>query len=50
MLKLLLDEHLSPDVAVGLRRRNPGLVIDSMVEWERGKFLCQDDSVCLQEA
>jgi hypothetical protein len=49
MLKLLLDEHLSPDVAVGLRRRNPG-VIRSMVEWERGKFLCQDDSVCLQEA
>jgi hypothetical protein len=50
MLKLLLDEHLSPDVAVGLRRRNPRLVIHSMVEWERGKFLGQDDSVCLQEA
>lgn len=50
MLKLLLDEHLSPDIAVSLRRRNPGLVIHSMVEWERGKFLGQDDSLCLQEA
>lgn len=50
MLKLLLDEHLSPDVAEGLRRRNPEITIHSMVEWERGKFLGQDDAVCLQEA
>ena len=50
MLKLLLDEHISPDVAAGLSRRAPGLVIRSMVEWEGGDFLGQDDSVCLQEA
>ena len=50
MLKLLLDEHISPDVAKGLSRRIPELVIWSMVEWEGGNFLGQDDSVCLQEA
>lgn len=50
MLKLLLDEHISPDVAAGLRRRHSGLVVRSLVEWEGGTFLGQDDSVCLEEA
>ncbi len=50
MLKLLLDEHISPDVAVGLRRRNSRLIVHSMVGWEGGNFLGQEDSVCLQEA
>ena len=38
MLKLLLDEHISPDVAVGLRRRNRAIEIRYMVEWEEGYF------------
>ena len=50
MLKLLLDEHVSPDVADGLRRRNPSLVVHSMAEWEDGNFLGQDDSACVLEA
>ena len=50
MLKLLLDEHISPDVAIGLRRRNRALVVYSMTEWEEGKFLGQEDSSCLLEA
>jgi hypothetical protein len=50
MLRLLLDEHISPNVAAGLRRRNPGLVIRHMVEWEGGNFLGQEDSMCLEEA
>lgn len=50
MLRLLLDEHISPDVAAGLRRRNPGLVVRSFVEWEGGSFLGQEDFVCLEEA
>jgi hypothetical protein len=49
MLKLLLDEHISPDVAVGLRRRS-GLVVHSIVEWEDGNFIGQEDSVFLREA
>jgi len=50
MLKLLLDEHISPDVAKGLRRRNRILEVSYMVEWEDGYFLGQEDSPCLREA
>jgi hypothetical protein len=50
MLKLLLDEHISPKVAAGLCRRDPEIVVRSMPEWEDGAFLGQEDSVILQEA
>jgi hypothetical protein len=50
MLKLLLDEHVSPRVATGLSRRDRKLVVRSMPEWEGGNFLGQEDSACLQEA
>jgi hypothetical protein len=50
MLKLLLDEHISPRVAVGLRRRNRAFVVLCLSEWEGGTFLGQDDSACLQAA
>jgi hypothetical protein len=50
MLKLLLDEHISPEVANGVRRRNRSLVVRSMVEWESGNFLGKEGSVCLSEA
>ena len=50
MLKLLLDEHISPGVANGLKRRHPALVVHSMSEWERGGFLGKDDFACLSHA
>ena len=50
MLRLLLDEHLSPTVADGLRRRDRLLVVSCMAEWEDGEFLGQQDSACLQQA
>ena len=50
MLKFLLDEHISPDVANGLRRRNRIVEVRYMVEWENGYFLGQEDSPCLREA
>jgi hypothetical protein len=50
MLKLLLDEHISPDVASGLERRNRPLAVWDMAEWENGEFLGRDDSACLQQA
>ncbi len=50
MLKLLLDEHISPDVADGLRRRNRSLVIHWMAEWQGSDFLGREDSACLLEA
>jgi hypothetical protein len=50
MLMLLLDEHISPEVANGVQRRNRSLVVHSMVEWESGNFLGKEDSDCLLEA
>jgi hypothetical protein len=50
MLKLLLDEHISPTVAVGLRHRHRSLLVLCMAEWESGGFLGQPDSACLQLA
>ena len=50
MLKLLLDEHISPRVAEGLQRRHSSLVVHFMLEWENGEFLGRDDHICLQHA
>jgi hypothetical protein len=55
MLKLLLDEHISPDLADGLRRRSRSPFIQSrvihwMAEWEGGNFLGREDSACWLEA
>jgi hypothetical protein len=50
MLKLLLDEHISPRVADGLHRRNRTIEVRYLVEWENGRFLGQDDHACLREA
>ena len=50
MLRLLLDEHISPSVARGLRRRDRLLNVQAMAEWDQGSFLGQDDSACLGAA
>ncbi|MGC2321487.1 MAG: DUF5615 family PIN-like protein [Terriglobales bacterium] len=50
MLKLLLDEHISPEVAEGLGRRKRTIVVRYIAESEEGDFLGQQDSACLQEA
>ena len=50
MLKLLLDEHISPEVAKGVQRRIRELAVHSMVQWEEGNFLGKEDSVCLLKA
>jgi hypothetical protein len=50
MLRLLLDEHISPRVAAGIRLRDKKIIIRGMVEWENGSFLGQEDSACLREA
>lgn len=50
MLKLLLDEHISPQVAKGLRRGHRGFVVYAMRDWEGGSFLGQEDSACLRDA
>jgi hypothetical protein len=50
LLKLLLDEHISPAVAVGLRRRNKAVAVYAMAEWEGGNFLGVDDATLLRYA
>lgn len=50
MIRLLLDEHISPDVAKGLRRARRGIAVYPMADWEDGNFLGQSDAACLREA
>jgi PIN like domain len=50
MLKFLLDEHISPEVATGLRRLRPSIRIIGLAEWEGGMFLGQDDAIFLRHA
>lgn len=50
MLRLLLDEHISPDVADGLRRRPKGPSVVSLGEWEDGQFLGGTDELILTSA
>jgi hypothetical protein len=50
MLKLLLDEHISPQVARGIRRRDRALTVCALTEWQDGSSLGQDDGACLREA
>jgi hypothetical protein len=50
MLKLLLDEQISPDVAAGLRRKYKNLTVCCLAEWEDGRFLGVADEVILEEA
>jgi hypothetical protein len=50
LLKLLLDEHISPVVAQSMRRRDRKIIVFAMADWEEGNFLGQEDSACLQES
>jgi Domain of unknown function (DUF5615) len=50
MLKLLLDEHVSPKVARTLRQNTPDIVVWHMNEWEQGAFLGQPDALFLEAA
>jgi hypothetical protein len=50
MLRLLLDEHISPDVAAGVRRRHPRASVDSVLDWQAGRLAGLDDSNLLAQA
>jgi len=50
MLKLLLDEHISPDVAEGLRRHHKNIHVVCLAEWENGRFMGLADDLLLREA
>lgn len=50
MLKLLLDEHISPDVADGLRQRQKLVAVLGLAEWEGGRLMGVSDDLILAEA
>jgi hypothetical protein len=49
MLRLLLDEHLSPEIAKGLRLKSKSLGVESLATWEGGRFLGLSDEAILKE-
>jgi hypothetical protein len=50
MPRLLLDEHLSPDIADGLRHTNKAIVVFCLAEWEGGRFMGLADDLLLEAA
>lgn len=51
MLRFLLDEHISPVVAAGLRRRGRRTpFVIGLAEWHAGKFLGAPDETFLDAA
>jgi hypothetical protein len=50
MLKLLLNEEISPSVARILRRGGSEIQVAALVEWEDGNFVGKDTADLLREA
>jgi hypothetical protein len=50
VLRFLLDEHLSPEIARQIKRRRPDVAIESLPEWRGGAFLGSDDAALLAAA
>lgn len=50
MLKLLLDEHISPVVAKSAKAKRRGIPIVAFLHWRDGSFMGADDRVFLPEA
>jgi hypothetical protein len=50
MLRYLLDEHISPRVAVQVSRKCPEIVIVSLQVWHDGALLQADDDTLLRAA
>jgi hypothetical protein len=50
VLILLLDEHISPDVADGLRLRQKAVAVTALAQWEGGQFLGVPDGLVLESA
>src|SRR5437868_3665535 len=50
MLAYLLDEHLSPEIAAQVRRKRPGITIESIQTWRDGQFRRTEDARILVAA
>jgi hypothetical protein len=49
-LRLLLDEHISPELAAGFRTRHPGAIMDSVLVWDDGRLAGSEDALLLAQA
>lgn len=50
MLSLLLDQHLSPEIAEQVRAKRPEIPIWSIYEWREGAFIGITDALILRAA
>ncbi|MCW3097635.1 MAG: hypothetical protein JWL77_3253 [Chthonomonadaceae bacterium] len=50
MLSLLLDQHLSPEIAIQMRAKRPEIPILSLYEWREGAFIGSADPLILRTA
>ncbi len=50
MLRLLLDEHLSDDITVGMRAESAEVEVVSLREWQEGIYVGASDEVLLRAA
>jgi hypothetical protein len=50
MLRLLLDEHLTPEIAEQVRAHNPNIPIVSIHHWRGGVYRGQPDELILEAA
>ncbi len=50
MFSLLLDQHLSIEIAEQLRAKRPDIPIVSLYEWREGSFIGAADHIILQAA
>jgi hypothetical protein len=50
MLAFLLDEHVSPDVAVIVRRSRPEIPVFALLEWLDGIWIGESDEEILRAA
>jgi hypothetical protein len=48
MLSFLLDEHMSPDVAVIVSRSRPEIPVFALLDWEDGIWLGESDEELLR--
>ncbi len=50
MLSFLLDEHISPKVAIQLKTKHPEIPVYDLQHWQQGIYLQKPDQVILDAA
>src|SRR5438105_14510978 len=50
VLRLLLDEHVHPEIATQMQATYPEIPVASLHTWEEGRYLRSSDAVILLEA